>query len=220
MTMFRAILYSQWKWSRLIVALGTVAGFVLPLVSLQGAARADRSPLEAEALLHAVQSWGTLYPVLATTLGLLVAIATWAPDHRGRHIHALSLPLPRWRYVLLRFAAGVTVLAGPIVAVLLGAVLATALATIPPGLQGYPLALALRFALALLVAYAVFFAVSAGTTRTAGIILGLIGGVILVQIIAGVANLDLDLFGKLQIVVLNWPGPLAIFTGRWMLIDV
>src|SRR6184192_2221420 len=125
--MFRVMLYSQWKWCRLIVGLGSVAGFALPLVSVQGAARADSSPLQAGELLQAVQSWGTLYPVLATTLGLLVAIATWAPDHRGRHIHALSLPLPRWRYVLLRFAAGVTVLVGPIVAVLLGAVLATAL---------------------------------------------------------------------------------------------
>src|SRR2546427_12350215 len=107
--MFRAILYSQWKWSRLIVVLGTVAGFALPIVSLQGAARADRSPLAAQELLRAVQSWGTLYPVLAAALGLLVAIATWAPDHRGRHIHALSLPLPRWRYVLLRFGSGVAV---------------------------------------------------------------------------------------------------------------
>ena len=218
--MYRVILYSQWKWSRLIVLLGTITGFALPIISLQGAAGADRNPLAAQELLRAVQSWGTLYPVLATTLGLLAAIATWAPDHRGRHIHALSLPLPRWRYVLLRFAAGVTVLAGPIVAVLLGAVLATALATIPPGLQGYPLALALRFALALLVAYAVFFAVSAGTTRTAGIILGVIAAVIVVQIVAGVANVELDLWGKLALVILNWPGPLAVFTGRWMLVDV
>ena len=218
--MYHVILYSQWKWSRLIVLLGTITGFALPIISLQGAAGADRNPLAAQELLRAVQSWGTLYPVLATTLGLLVAIATWAPDHRGRHIHALSLPLPRWRYVLLRFAAGVTVLAGPIVAVLLGAVLATALATIPPGLQGYPLALALRFALALLVAYAVFFAVSAGTTRTAGIILGVIAAGIVVQIVAGVANVELDLWGKLALVILNWPGPLAVFTGRWMLVDV
>ena len=218
--MFRAILYSQWKWSRLIVMLGTVAGFALPIVSLQGAAQADRNPLQAAALLSAVQSWGTLYPVLAAALGLLVAIATWAPDHRGRHIHALSLPLPRWRYVLLRFASGVTVLAGPILAVLISALLATSLATIPPGLQGYALALGLRFAMAVLVAYAVFFAVSAGTARTAGIILGVIGAVIVVQIIAGVANVELDLLGKLQLVILNWPGPLAVFTGRWMLVDV
>ena len=218
--MFRVMLYSQWKWTRLIVALGSIAAFALPLVSVQGAARADSNPLQAGELLQAVQSWGTLYPVLAAALGLLVAIATWAPDHRGRHVHAMSLPLPRWRYVLLRFGAGTTLLAAPVIAVSAGALLATWSATIPAGLQGYPVALAIRFALAVLVAYAVFFAVSAGTARTAGIILGLIGGVILVQIIAGVANVDLDVLGRLQVVVLNWPGPLAIFTGRWMLIDV
>jgi len=218
--MFRVMLYSQWKWSRLIVALGSIAAFALPIVSVQGAARADSNPLRAGELLQAVQAWGTLYPVLAAALALLVAIATWAPDHRGRHVHALSLPLPRWRYVLLRFGAGGTLLAAPAIAVAAGALLATWSATIPAGLQGYPVALAIRFALAVLVAYGLFFAVSAGTARTAGIILALIGTVILVQIIAGVANIDLDLFGKLQIAVLNWPGPLAIFTGRWMLIDV
>ena len=103
---------------------------------------------------------------------------------------------------------------------LAGAILATWSATIPVGLRGYALALAARFALAVLVAYAVFFAVSAGTARTAGIILAVIGSVILLQIVASVANVDLDVFGELQVAVLNWPGPLAIFTGRWMLIDV
>ena len=218
--MFRAILYSQWKWSRLIVALGTLAGFALPLVSLQGAARADRSPLEAEALLHAVQAWGVLYPLLAAALGLMVAIVTWAPDHRGRHIHALTLPLARWRYVLLRFATGATVLAGPILGVSIGALIAVAAATLPPGLHGYPLALAVRFALAALVAYALFFAVSAGTARTAGIILGVIGAIVVVQVFASVANLELNVADHLQMVLTNWPGPLAVFTGRWMLIDV
>src|SRR5438552_1450226 len=202
--MFRVMLYSQWKWCRLIVVLGSVAGFALPLVSVQGAARADSSPLQAGELLQAVQSWGTLYPVLAAALGLLVAIATWAPDHRGRHVHALSLPVPRWRYVLLRFGGGVTLLAVPMLAVLLGALLATWSATIPPGFQGYPVALAVRFALAVLVAYSVFFAVSAGTARTAGIILGLVGCIILVQILANLANTELALIDRLQIVLLNW----------------
>ena len=218
--MFRVMLYSQWKWTRLIVLVGSVAGFALPLVSVRGAAPGDSSPLQAPELLHAVQSWGVLYPVLAASLGLLVAIATWTPDHRGRHVYALALPLPRWRYVLLRFGAGSLLLAAPIMAVLVGALVATSSAAIPAGLQGYPIALAVRFALAVLVAFAVFFAVSAGTARTAGIVLALIGGVVLVQVIASVARVDLDLLGKLQMVVLNWPGPLAIFTGRWMLIDV
>lgn len=218
--MFRALLYTQWKWSRMIVVLGTVAGFTLPILSLQGAARSDRNPLGAGELLDAVQKWGVLYPVLATAVGLLVALATWAPDHRGRHVHALSLPLPRWRYVLLRFLGGATLLAPTMLAVLAGALLATRTATIPAGLQAYPFALSIRFALAVVVGYAVFFAVAAGTARTAGIVLGVIGAVILIQVLASAAHVDLDLLGRLQIAVLDWPGPLAIFTGRWMLIDV
>jgi len=218
--MFRAILYSQWKWSRLIVVLGTVAAFAIPLVSLQGAARADRGALQTQDLLRAVQSWGTLYPLLATALGLLMAMAAWAADHRGRHIHALTLPLARWRYVLLRFGAGFVLLAAPIAAVLIGSSLAVLTATLPPGLQAYPIALAVRFAFAVFVAYAVFFAVSAGTARTAGIILGVIAAAVLVQVVASIANLDVNLFAAAQTVLLLGPGPLAVFTGRWMLVDV
>src|SRR5438067_1952836 len=134
MRMFRAVLATQWKWSRLIVVMGTVAGFAIPLLSLQGAAR-DRGALQTQDLLRAVQSWGSVYPLLAAALGLLLAIAAWAADHRGRHIHALTLPLPRWHYVLLRFAAGFVLLVAPIAAVLAGAFLATWTATLAPGLQ-------------------------------------------------------------------------------------
>ena len=218
--MFRAVLYSQWKWSRLIVVLGTVAAFAIPLLSLQGAARADRGALQTQDLLRAVQSWGSLYPLLATALGLLVAITAWAADHRGRHVHALTLPLSRWQYVLLRFGAGFLLLVAPIIAVLIGASLAVLTATLPPGLQAYPIALTVRFAFALFVAYAVFFAISAGTARTAGIILGVIAAVILVQVVAGIAGLGFDLAGTLQTALLVGPGPLAVFTGRWMLVDV
>jgi hypothetical protein len=218
--MFRVILYAQWKWSRLVITLGTIAAFILPVLSVQGASPHSTSPMRGGELLGMVQAWGVLYPVLAAALGLLVAIATWAPDHRGRHVHALSLPLPRWRYVLLRFGAGLVLLAAPALAVLFGAVLATRLAAIPPGLEGYPVALAIRFAVAVLVAYAVFFAVSAGTTRTAGLILAAIGGLIVVQLLASLANIDVDVLTPLQSALLLWPGPLAIFTGRWMLIDV
>ncbi|HET7248683.1 MAG TPA: hypothetical protein VFI79_02465, partial [Gemmatimonadales bacterium] len=104
--MFRVVLYGQWKWSRIVVVLGTIAGFALPILSVQGATSDPTSALKPGELLSIVQAWGVLYPILAATIGLLVAIATWAPDHRGRHVLALSLPLPRWRYVLLRFTAG------------------------------------------------------------------------------------------------------------------
>lgn len=219
-SMFRAILYSQWKWSRLVIVLGTLAGFALPLLSLQGAASADRGALQAQDLLRASQSWGSLYPLLAAAMGLLVAITTWAADHRGRHVHALTLPVRRSRYVLLRFAAGITLLAVPILAVFVGAVLAVATATIPPGLQTYAVALAIRFALAVGVAYAIFFAISAGTARTAGIILGTIAAVVVAHIVASMVNLDFDVLGILQNVMLHGTGPLVVFVGRWMLVDV
>lgn len=218
--MFRVLLYSQWKWSRLVVTLGTIAAFALPIVSVQGFPRDDASPMRSGEMLSAMQSWGVLYPVLAAALGLLVAMATWAPDHRGRHVHALSLPLPRWRYALLRFVAGLVLLAPPVLGLLVGALLATRAAPIPAGLEGYPVALVIRFALATAVAFSVFFAISAGTTRTAAIILATLGGVIAIQVIAGAANVEINLLTPLQSALLNWPGPLAIFTGRWMLIDV
>ena len=72
----------------------------------------------------------------------------------------------------------------------------------------------------MLVAFAVFFAISAGTARTAGIILGAMAALVLVQVIASIANLQWDLLGALQVVLLQGPGPLAVFTGRWMLVDV
>ena len=152
--MFRVILYGQWKWSRIVIVLGTVAGFALPILSVQGATSDPARALRPGELLSIVQSWGVLYPVLAATIGLLVAIATWAPDHRGRHVLALSLPLPRWRYVLLRFTAGLVLLVPTMLGVFAGAVLASASATLPPGLEAYPMALAIRFAFAAAEAWA------------------------------------------------------------------
>src|SRR5574341_332326 len=216
--MFRVILYAQWKWTRLVVAFGTVAGFALPVLSLQSTGGATRG--SAGDLLRTVQSWGVLYPALAVTLAVLTAISAWAADHRGRHVYALSLPLPRWRYALLRLAAGGVLLAAPVLAVWAGALLATATATLPAGVHGYAHWLALRFALAVGIAYSVFFAISSGTARTAGAILGVVGALIVVSLLAGAANVDLHLFELAQRTFLIWGGPLTIFTGRWMLIDV
>jgi hypothetical protein len=218
--MFRMILFTQWKWSRLVIVLGVLAAFALPLLSIQQAGNPDPSVWEARMLLASVQAWGVLYPVLATVVALLVALAAWSSDHRGRHVYALSLPIPRWHYALQRFGAGLVLLAPTAVALLLGALLAAGAANIPAGLQAYPGALALRFALALVVAYSVFFAITAGTTRTAGIVLAVIGGIIVLQVLAEAAGLEIRLLPVFADHLMLWPGPLEIFSGRWMLIDV
>ncbi len=215
---FRVILASQWHWSRVVVVLGTVAGFAVPVLSVQGASRTNAAA--ADEVLRFLDTWSLLYPLLAGGLGLLVALAAWAPDHRNRHVHALALPIPRWRYVLLRFLAGVTVLLLPITAVQVGAVLAASTAEVPTGLQTYPWALGLRFALAALVAFAMFFAISGGTTRTAGLVLLALLLVALVQVGFSIAGARFDFVGAVTQVVFDWPGPMAIFAGRWMLIDV
>jgi hypothetical protein len=218
--MFRMILFTQWKWSRLTVLLGVLAAFALPLLSVQQAGAGDRSAWEARMLLGSVQSWSVLYPALATVIALMIALAAWSADHRGRHVYALSLPLPRWHYALQRFGAGIVLLAAPALALWLGALLASGTVAVPAGLHTYPVALALRFALALAVAYAVFFAITAGTTRTAGYVLAILGGIVVVQVLASAAGMELNLIPFLSDRLLLWPGPLEIFSGRWMLIDV
>lgn len=216
--MFRTMLYVQWRWSRFITLLGAVAGFGVPVLSVRlGLDAAVPQPL---GVLDAMRAWSVVYPVLAAALALLMTTAAWGPDQRGRHVYALSLPLPRWRYALLKLGAGAALLAIPAAAVWAGALMATWAASIPAGLQGYPTALALRFALATLVAYGVFFAISSGTARTAGVILAVLGGLVATEILAGAAGVDVGVLDALNAYVLHGPGPFAVFSGRWMLIDV
>ncbi|OLC07813.1 MAG: hypothetical protein AUH42_02840 [Gemmatimonadetes bacterium 13_1_40CM_70_11] len=195
--MFRMILYTQWKWSRLLVVAGTLAAFAIPVLSVRSAGEYNLQHWEAVALLNSIESWGVLYPILAGALAVLMAMTAWAPDHRGRHVYALSLPVPRF-----------------------GGLVGTATSMIPPGLHAYPHVLALRFALAALVAYGVFFAISAGTTRIAGYILAVIATIVIAQMFLSATHIGGDFIGALFDRLLTWPGPLEIFTGRWMLIDV
>jgi len=218
--MFLSILKTQWAWSRLVVALGVVLAFLLPLQTVQQAGLLGAREWEITALLDTVESWSVWYAALAAGVGLLVATSCWAPDHRGRHVYALSLPIPRWHYVLLRFAAGAVLLVAPVAALWIGAVLATATAHIPESLRAYPHVLMLRFALATFVAYGLFFAISSGTTRTAAYILLAIGGLFAVQLLLSASGSQSQLAASLWDRLVSWPGPLQVFTGRWMLIDV
>jgi hypothetical protein len=214
--MFRAIVMTQWKWTRTALLLATLAGFSLPLAALQSA-REAYTPVE---FIARMQSWGIGFAVLSAMVGLLVALAAWGHDHQGRHVYALSLPITRSRYVLLRFGAGSLFLLGPIVAVLIGCLIVSVSGAIPTGLHAFPLALTLRFAFATAVAYALFFAIGAATTRTAAIVLGVIAVVFLAQFFLGAIGFEYDLLGRLAEFVFVRPGILSVFSGRWMLVDV
>jgi hypothetical protein len=215
-TPWRAILESQWKWTRGLALLGVLVGFALPLLSLRTALATQ----SAAAFIATMQAWGVGYAIAAAALGLAMAIAAWAFDHRSRHVYALSLPVARWRYVLMRFCAGLVVLALPVAAVFVGSEVVAHSSTIPKVLHAYPIALTLRFGFATLVAYALFFAISSATGRTAGYILGSIALIVVAQVVLSSANLQVNLLSQSMDLVFSAPGLLAVFGGRWMLIDV
>ena len=128
--------------------------------------------------------------------------------------------MPRWRFVALRYLAGLTLLVAPVIAVAAGALLAAATASLPTGLHPYPMALAVRFALALLVGFTIFFAVSSGTARTAGTILSTVAALVVLQVLISATGSELNLLMPIVNFLLAAGGPFAIFTGRWMLVDV
>lgn len=213
--MFRAILRTQWKGSRTLVLLATIVAFALPLASLSNA----RGALNSTQFIGAMQRWAGGYALLAAGLGLLLAMAAWQPDHAGRHVYALSLPISRARYTLMRMGAGAAFMVPPILAVLVGSLI-VAVSDIPNGLNAYPVALALRFAFAAAVAYAIFFAIASSTPQTAGVILGIIAAVFFTQYLMSVMGAKVDILEPIARFIFVKPGVLSIFTGRWMLVDV
>ncbi len=214
--MFKAILKTQWQWTRVAVLLAAIAAFTMPLMSMN-----SNVPLiQPRPYISTMQTWGVGYVVLAAAVGLTVAILAWSSDHRGHHVYALALPVARWRYVLMRFGAGVVFLLPVVAALCAGALIAVAMFPIPQGLHAYPWALTARFGFAALVAFAIFFAISAATARTAGYILGAIAAVFVVQFLADAAGLHWQVVSHAVDLVLAYPGVLSVFSGRWALIDV
>ncbi len=218
--MFQVILSTQWKWARLPLLLATITAFTIPVLSVQGAASSQVQGAMAFSVLAAMENWAVWYPLLAAAIGLLLAVTAWGPDHRQGHSYALSLPLPRWQYAMLRLGAGFVLLAAPAIGVALGSVLASATATVPLGLTAYPAALAIRFTLAAILAFTIFFAIAGGSTRTAGYVLAAMAALLIGHRLLGVAAIDIDVVAPILERLYDFRGPLGIFGGRWMLIDV
>ncbi len=228
--MYEPLLFIHWKQVRIALLPFAVAAFALPLLSIQGLGAppgASGLALDAYRASAALEIWLPLYPTLAAALGVTLALSAWNWDHQLKHVHALSLPIPRWQYVLRKMAAGAALALVPALALWAGALLATASVSLPEGLHAYPTQLALRFLLATLVAYALLFALAAGTVRTTTVVvLGLTVFVILVGLLAAplatlFPTLDrVNLAQWLMESLVEAPGPLEVFTGTWSLIDV
>ncbi|MGD0991147.1 MAG: hypothetical protein ABR998_01580 [Gemmatimonadales bacterium] len=221
--MYRQVLKAQWLAARLPVVLLAVLAFALPLLTVTSGSGLTNAPVERVGQwLFAAQQVGVLIPGLALLAGLLLGIGAWVPDHAGKHVYALTLPVPRSMFVLLRFAAGATLLAIPVVALGVGAVVATLSVSLPDGVHAYPLQLTARFAMASLVCFAIFFAISIATKRAALATLGVICGVLLADaVLASLSIKDAaSVTASVFYLLTNWPGPLSILMGRWALFDV
>lgn len=217
--MFRRVFFTQWYWARLGLLPVTVAAFTIPVLSVQSFSDASATSWQLRFLLSQESTWSSAYPLMAASLGLLLGLTAWSADHRAGHVYALSLPVERWRFTLFRAVAGLVLLILPVAALWLGSLVAGAAAQVPVELNVYPHSLAARFLLASLLAFAVFFAVASGTARTAGAILLVVVGVGLLELFSGLFGLGIDVIGPVLDSMREWPGPLEVFGGRWVLID-
>jgi hypothetical protein len=227
--MVQPMLLVHWKQARLILIPFVVAAFGLPLLAVQGFGGVgdDGVSMEAYRFLSSYQVWLPYFPMLAAAVGGVLALTSWNWDHQLGHVYALSLPVARWEYAMLKMGAGATLVIVPVAALWVGAHVASASVTLPEGIRAYPNQLAFRFFAATMISYALFFAMAAGTIRTtvwivSAVMALVIGGNVLVVVLEPYVP-ALDDVNVVQ-TVLGWllraGGPFAVFTGNWALIDV
>jgi hypothetical protein len=231
--MFRKILYLNWKGSQYGLLPFLVAAFALPILAVQGTSFSPDRPVSvtvrASQILDVLGYWTPAFPAIAFMVGTVLALLVWNWDHKGEHVYSLTLPMARSRYVAYKMGAGAILLMIPVLLFWIGCHLSVAALDIPEGLKAYPNAIGFRFLLASLVAYALFFALAAGTMRTAIYLLtawvvllflgelvpGWVGEMLHFQPLYEFSLLDWILRASV-----SWPGPFEVFTGNWMLIDV
>jgi len=228
--MYQPMLYLHWKQIRVALIPLVVASFGLPLVTVTGLGASPgmtTTSLNVYGIVELVRIWLPVFPTLAAAIGATLALSAWNWDHRLGHVYALSLPLSRMEYTLLKMGAGMALALLPVTALWLGAHVAATAVALPEGLHAYPNQLAFRFLLATMIAYSALFAMAAGTVRTTMWVVGLAAAFV----VAGLIGRDLllmrpDGFRGFDIVgvVMDWlvegKGPFQVFSGNWSLIDV
>jgi hypothetical protein len=217
--MFRAVLASQWRESRLAVLLLAGLAFVTPVLCLWGK-WSPSDPWIYQDLVRAMWQWGMAYPIIGLAAALALGLGVWRPDHRTRHVYALTLPVARSKYLFLRYCAGLVFLLGIGLALWVGCVAATVRLQLPPVLHAYPGGLALRFWLAGLMAYTMVSALSGVTERAARVMVAGFLVLVIVTAAADAMNVHWSPLGWAADALFGRYGPLGVFRIRWMLIDV
>ena len=219
--MFKQVLFAQWLSSRLALAVLSVVAFALPLVSVFfGSDIATTGRTALGEWLVVTDRVAQVLPYFAVLVGALLGVLAWSPDLAGRHVYALSLPVSRARFVALRFGAGTVLALVPSAALAVGAAVASLAVQLPPGVRAYPLELSVRFTLATLTVYALFFALASASRRSQLAIIGAICAAIVLDLTLLAFDASFSVTAATLNALTTWPGPLSILVGRWALFDV
>jgi hypothetical protein len=217
--MFAMILRTHWAWTRLLVGAVALLAFLMPAFAW----RISKGYSDSVSVLQLMDGLSVLGPMLgflALFGSFVLAVYPWTLDAETKHVYPLALPVSWTRYVGMRYASGALTLLVPTLALYIGCRFALSLITLPPMLQAYPGALAVRFLLAALVAYSASFALQYLAGRRAALV------ALLVVLGFAVALTVLELSGAkalsdaIGVFFFDFPGPFGVFTQSWVLIDV
>lgn len=218
--MLRQILWTHAKWTRSMVLSVALIAFLLPAAVWNLFGSFDGNAAFARPFIEGFSSAGPFAAFMACLTGFLMAALPWQVDGQAKHVYPLSLPITWPRYVGYRFASGALLLGVPALALLLGCLLALSMVDLPPVVRAYPVAFALRYLVASLLAYGMSFALQyLGGRRAAPILLGLLVGLVALPIVLEVLDLA-PLRSWLVRLLVEWPGPFAVFAETWRLVDV
>ena len=216
--MFKAIVSLQWKSARAWIIVAMLAVAALPFASVTRTWPTD--PDRFAIFLAELDLWSVFYPLTAVVVGVTISVLTWRSDRRGDFVYALTLPVARWRYVLLRFGASAVWLGAIAVALWLAAMIAVATVSMPATLSSHPHRLAAKFALALLSVFGLAFAGAALPQKVRRGVAWTVVVVLALQFGLSQLGIGEDWLRLVAESLVGPGGPLAALGGRWMLIDV
>lgn len=218
---FRTMLYVQWKLQRAeLLGFTLLTALIAPLSIWPGigssidAMRSNPMYIDRGML---IRTGGAL---LAVCIGAVLAVRPFFLDARVRHTYALALPTPRSHFALMRAGSGILLSLMPAAGFLIGCIIAAQILPDTLTIRSYSVELTVRFFLAMLMAFAVFF----------GLQYGLGGRARRWVLISAFTVLGVEVFTQFTLrssvitpvaeMLAGSLSPLRIYLDRWVLFDV
>lgn len=219
--MFRTLLFVQWKLQRAeILGFTLLASLIAPVAIWP---RINDGYDRVGWLTNMIDSGtliGTAGAMLAVVLGGLLAVRPFALDARARHTYPLALPIPRVRYALMRAGTGLTLCLVPAIGFLIGALVAAESIPDTLWLRKFPIALTVRFLLAVATAFAIVFGFQYGLGGRAKRWLVIVAVLLVAFEIFGLVVLRGSMIQPLAEFLSGSFSPIRLFRDRWVLFDV